>query len=327
MDDEMIARLREPDFAVRLWGYDRQQVDLLLAELSKRATAAELQPTESEQVSSQLTGVGERVDSILASAAEAANHVREEAIANAAKLTQETEQATEHLRREADAYSKTARREADQYASRVRSETDREASKLREQSRTEAEAAVAAAEEEADQILRDAQLERGRIEEAIEALRERRELVIASIERMRGSLGSMVGEAEQGTDAFLAGGDDPDDTRVVFDDRADGVPISPLDDPDLAAPVDPVSWEDEPVAIDDSFMDEDAPENGVPVFDVDNLGEGGERPDEVYEDPEPTAVVETGEDPFEDSEPTEPFEPETAEQATEGEEGNDRKRA
>jgi ElaB/YqjD/DUF883 family membrane-anchored ribosome-binding protein len=312
MDDEMIARLREPDFAVRLWGYDRQQVDLLLAELSKRATAAELQPTESEQVSSQLTGVGERVDSILASAAEAANHVREEAIANAAKLTQETEQATEHLRREADAYSKTARREADQYASRVRSETDREVAKLREQSRTEAEAAVAAAEEEADQILRDAQLERGRIEEAIEALRERRELVIASIERMRGSLGSMVGEAEQGTDAFLAG--------------AGGVPIAPLDDPDLAAPVDPVSWEDEPVAIDDSFMDEDAPENGVPVFDVDNLGEGGEGPDEVYEDPEPTAVVDTGDDAFEDLEPTEAFEPETAEQAAEGDEDEGRER-
>ena len=48
MDAEIIDRLREPDLAVRLWGYDRQQVDALLAEIQKRAAGGQLTPSEPE---------------------------------------------------------------------------------------------------------------------------------------------------------------------------------------------------------------------------------------------------------------------------------------
>jgi cell division septum initiation protein DivIVA len=311
MDAEMIDRLREPDLAVRLWGYDRQQVDDLLAEVQKRAAAGQLPPTESEAIESQLTGVGEKVEAILAAAAETADHVRTEAAEKAATLTQESEKTAAHLRREADAYAKSKKTDADQYVSRVRAEADRDAEKLRETTRAEAEAAVAAAEEEADQILREAQLERGRIEEAIEALRERRELVIASIERMRGSLGSMVGEAEQGTAAYVAmGEDDPAATHVVFDDESDA----------FDAPVEPVAavdWDEEVPPAEDERLDADASENGVPVFDIGDLG-SDPGPDEVFGDD--TAVLDAAGRPVPISdEPTEPFtpddvEPETAEQ-------------
>lgn len=320
MDAEMIDRLREPDFAVRLWGYDRQQVDALLADLHRRARAGELQPTETEAIESQLSGIGERVDAILAAANEAAAHVTEEATAKAAALTRETEQTAEHQRREADSYAAGTRTEADRYASQVRADADREAAQVREQARTEAEAAVAAAEEEADSILREAQLERVRIEEAIEELRERRELVIASIERMRGNLGSMVGEAAQGTDAFVAMGEDPDDSRVVFDEEPPA-PFPPSAD-GFADPegAEPIAWSDEPVPIDGSeeMLDEDHPENGVPVFDVDSLGPP--RPvDDVFEHEDRTAIIDTGGSRL-DPEPTEAHDrdesdlPETTEQ-------------
>ena len=312
MDAEMIDRLREPDFAVRLWGYDRQQVDALLAELHKRARAGELQPTEAEAIESQLTGIGERVEAILAAATDAASHVSEEASAKAASLTRETEQAAEHQRREADSYAKTARTDADQYVARVRSDADRETAQLREQARTEADATIAAAEEEADTIVREAHLERGRIEEAIEALRERRELVIASIERMRGNLGSMVGEAEQGTDAFVAMGDDPDDTRVVFDEQPSAPPPGPADELEDIEGGEPIAWDEEALPVDGEFIaDDDRPENGVPVFDVGTLG--AERSvDELFEDPDRTAIIDTGEPGFEDPEPTEAFDPDQA---------------
>ena len=305
MDAEMIDRLREPDFAVRLWGYDRQQVDALLAELHKRARAGELKPTEAEAIEAQLTGIGDRVEAILAAATDTAAHVSEEATAKAAALTRETEQAAEHQRREADSYAQTTRSEADQHASRVRADADREAAKLREQARTEADATVAAAEEEADTIVREAQLERGRIEEAIEALRERRELVIASIERMRGNLSSMVGEAEQGTDAFLAMGEDPDDTRVVFDEEAPAS-IPPPGDPDAD---DPLDWSDEEATDEDEFLEDDHPDNGVPVFDVDHLGPA--RPvDELFDDGERTAIIDISEGEADPGpEATEAFDP------------------
>jgi cell division septum initiation protein DivIVA len=172
MDPEMIDRLREPGFATRLWGYDREQVDALLADLERLLRGAQ------SSAAPELAGVGERVEAILAAAGEAADHVREEASRQAA--------------------------EADQYASRLRAEAEREAEQRRRQAGAEAEDAIAGAEEEAERILREAMVERRAIEDSIADLRERRELVVQSIERLRGSLGSMVGEAELGTTEMAA---------------------------------------------------------------------------------------------------------------------------
>lgn len=235
INPEMIESLREPGFARRAWGYDRHQVDTFLEELIDRLERLEAESRALPEAA-ELSGVGRRVEEILAGARTAAAEVAtsadqraeslrreseeaaeklrqesEEAAASlkresedaARKLRQESEEAAEHQRREADEYASSTRAAADEYATSTRAEAEAEAAKLREQAEADAQAKREAAEEEADQVLRDARLELGRVEESIEDLRERRELVIRSIEQMRGSLGSMVGEASQGTSEFV----------------------------------------------------------------------------------------------------------------------------
>ena len=153
---------------------------------------------------SELDGIGEKVDAILDAARDAAEQARSSAAEQALAVKRESEEAAEQLRNEADEYATATRRSADEYEASTRSEAEQEAASVLERASSEAEAKVAAADEEADQMLRDARLELGRIEETVEDLRERRQLVIASIERLRGSLGTMVGEASQGTSEHAA---------------------------------------------------------------------------------------------------------------------------
>lgn len=222
MNSEIIDRLRDPSLAVKLWGYDREQVDALLAELE--AVARKGPP---EGSGSGLAGVGEKVEAILAAAAEAAEHVRAQAAERAASLNRESREAAEALRAEADEYAKRVRSEADLVAEEQRRETD-----------AKAEEAIAAAEDEAEQIVRDAIVERRRIEDSINDLRERRELVVQSIERLRGSLGSMVGEAELGTTELAAADTGPgqrEEGPDLYDAELAGEGGEPREvDPDLA---------------------------------------------------------------------------------------------
>ena len=217
MDSEMIDRLREPGLSTRLWGYDREQVDALLTDLERLFRSAE------GSAGAELAGVGERVEAILGAAAEAADHVREEASRRAAALTRDSEESARKLREEAD-----------RYASELRAEAERDAERQRRQAGVEAEEAVAAAEEEAERILRDTMVERRRIEDSIADLRERRELVVQSIERLRGSLGSMVGEAEQGTTEMAAAAFVDADAEIAGPETAEQEPetYEIEDDPD-----------------------------------------------------------------------------------------------
>jgi hypothetical protein len=196
-------RPREAPFPMRIWGYDRDSVEAHLGELEQELERLEA-ARNAAAAGPELVGVGERVEAILAAAREAAANATGQAAEQAAKLTRESDQAAEQLRKEADEYATTKRKEADAYEASSRTETQRKVEELRQRATAEAEAATAAAEEEAEEILREAHLERGRIEDSIAELRERRQQVIASIERLKGSLGSMVGEAEQGTAQFLA---------------------------------------------------------------------------------------------------------------------------
>lgn len=195
--------LRVPDFSKRVWGYDAQEVDAFMAELDERLERARREGLSAAPVV-ELSGVGEKVEEILAAAREAAGQTLSSSTEVAAALKRESEEAAEQIRREADEYARSTRGSADEYDAATRSEADREAGSIREQADAAAEAKVAAAEEEAESMLRDARLELGRIEDSIEDLRERRQLVITSIERLRGSLGSMVGEASQGTTEYAA---------------------------------------------------------------------------------------------------------------------------
>jgi hypothetical protein len=224
INPEMIESLREPGFARRAWGYDRYQVDSFLEELIERLERLQAESRALPE-GAELSGVGRRVEEILTGARgaaaevataadqraeglrreseEAAEKLRRESEEAASELKRGSEEAAEQQRREADEYARNTRSAADEYASSTRAEAEAEVAKLRELAEADAETKRAAAEEEAERILRNARLELGRVEESIEKLRERRALVIQSIEQMRGNLSSMVGEASRGTGEFV----------------------------------------------------------------------------------------------------------------------------
>ena len=201
---DFIDSLRDPEFSRRVWGYDSLQVDAFLAELRERLELDGAGLTAEPPAVSELAGIGEKVDAILDAARDAAEQARGSSAEQALAVKRESEEAAEQLRNEADEYATATRRAADEYEASTRSEAEQEAGALLERASSEAEAKVAAADEEADQMLRDARLELSRIEDTIEDLRERRQMVIASIERLRGSLATMVGEASQGTSEHAA---------------------------------------------------------------------------------------------------------------------------
>ncbi len=212
---EPLDQYGESRLITRLWGYDRNQVEALLAELEERLDESRRAAGAAVAGVAELTGVGERVEGILAAAREAAELAGSEASDRAAALQRESEEAAEQLRREADEYQRRTRTAADEYDAATRAEADRAAAETEAKARVEAEASVAAAEAEAEQILGDARAELGRVEASIAELRSRRQAVIAEIDRIRGNLGSMVGAAELGTSEFLGL---PDSDTEVFEE-------------------------------------------------------------------------------------------------------------
>jgi len=206
MNEEILERLRDPQLRPALRGYDRLEVEALLHDIADLIEARGLGVPEGQKAIGELPGVSERVESIVKAATDAAEHVGNEAGKRAAEVTQEAEQSAEHMRREADGYAAETRKSADRYAAETRTAAEQESTKLREESGRMAEATTAAAEEQAAEILREAELERDRVKASIVELRQQRQGVVESIERMRGNLDSMVGDVEKGTEQFIAVG-------------------------------------------------------------------------------------------------------------------------
>lgn len=276
MNDELLDRLRNPQLRPALRGYDRLEVEALLREVAdliesrgfgRRATAAS---------AGELPGVAERVDAIVAAATEAAEHLTQESTKRADELTREAEQAAEHARREAEGYAAEKREDADRYADQTRSQADREVAQLREETERMAQASTAAAEQQAAEILREAELERDRVRASIVELREQRQAVVESIERMRGNLDSMVGSVQQGTEQFNALDPAEPDTGEGDEDVARRAELAALfdEDEDDDEPVvrrydDTAEYEDLDTGEDDEWpsgdvdADERPAENGV----------------------------------------------------------------
>ena len=220
MNEEILQRLRDPQLRVAMRGYDRLEVDAMLSEIAERIEAGELTPP-APSVAGELRGISERVESILTAATEAADHLRAESTKRAEQVTQEAEQAAEHARHEADSYATETRGAADSYAKQTRTAAEQEATELREETARLSDASSAAAEEQAAEIVREAELERDRVKASIAGLREQRQAVVDSIERLRGNLGSMVGDVEAGTEQFIAvaGEETDEEETLLFEDE------------------------------------------------------------------------------------------------------------
>lgn len=165
-------RTSSPDglFPRSLWGYSRDSVDAYLA----RSGEAEPQSSPAgadDGLGRALEGVGEQVDAILAATRE-----------SAAKLLAEAELAARQTRQAAEHEAEEVRAEAKRYADQTRE----------------------AADHESEEVLRRARIDQNRLEQELDELRERRRAVLAQINAMRGSLGTVVGEYEEGTAEFDA---------------------------------------------------------------------------------------------------------------------------
>ena len=184
MDAHSINRIRNARFAHAVRGYDRHEVDQFLKELADWLERDGAVGDVSERVRAELARTGEQVADILTEAHDAAQQIREEASRETRQSLVQANATAESLRGQADEYADETREEADAYGRKVRGDADAYV----EQTREEADAATAqsreGAEAEAERIIDDANRRRRDVEAVISDLEDRRDAVLAELERL-----------------------------------------------------------------------------------------------------------------------------------------------
>jgi DivIVA domain-containing protein len=216
MDKDSIERIRTATFSVARRGYDKRQVDRFLEQVAEWLETGGADDARSELVRAELERVGEQTAAVLVAAHDAAEGIRTSAEADIQKEREEAQRYASGLRAEADAYSERAHIEADEYAQETRGEADAHAARIRNEAnaevattredatayaetvRAEADEDAAerlrAAESQAHQMLEDATRRKAELQKVIDDLAERRQAVIADMQRLSSEL---VGTATQ----------------------------------------------------------------------------------------------------------------------------------
>jgi DivIVA domain-containing protein len=227
VDEHSIERIRRAEFPLSVRGYDRNEVDRFLAELADwLETGGGEQAAGVEAVRLELERIGEQTAGILAEAHAAAQAIRDDASSQVrqqlvdANLTAESlrGEAGEYAgdtRDEADAYARKTRAEADAYAERMRSEADDEFGELRE-----------TAQKEGERVVAEANRRKADVESVISDLEQRRDAVLAELDRLASGIAGTATEhrgplaAEPpSTDADTGDEiDDTDETTVLAND-------------------------------------------------------------------------------------------------------------
>jgi DivIVA domain-containing protein len=184
LDAHSISEIRKVNFAHAVRGYDRGEVDRYLRELADWLERDSGVGMGSEQVRAELERTGEQVAGILTEAHDAAGAIREEATAEARRSLVKANATAESLRGAADEYAEQTREEADLHARKVRGEADAYAEQVREQTDAASAESRQAAEREAEKIVADANQRRRDIEAVISDLTERRDAVLAELDRL-----------------------------------------------------------------------------------------------------------------------------------------------
>jgi cell division septum initiation protein DivIVA len=171
MEWKDIDRLREPGFAIVRRGYDRHEVDRLLANLVDWLETDAARDLGDLAVLRKLEFVAKSTARILVT-------TEEEAVA----LRRLTEEECEELRSQAEAASTETRRAADEYAREVREQADEDARETAE-----------AARDEATRIIAEAERRRAEIDAEVGELHAHRDNTLQDLERLRGELSSAIG--------------------------------------------------------------------------------------------------------------------------------------
>lgn len=184
MDRRSIDRIRNANFAHAVRGYDRNEVDAFLAELAEWLATGGADNAGAEAVRAELERVGERTTGILTEAHDAAQQIKEDASRDVRQQLVDANVTAEGLRGSAEEYSEKTREEADAYARKTRKDADAFAEQSKADAEAEAAETRAAAEREAEQIVADANRRRGEVEARITDLEERRDAVLAELDRL-----------------------------------------------------------------------------------------------------------------------------------------------
>jgi len=216
-----------PEFPVALRGYDRQQVDAFVQDLTVRLTAERRRAELSERSAAGLRNevatlreaqeppsfeqLGAEAGRVLAQAGHSAKLLIEEAQTRGREVVDAAEsRATAHMERterraaelESEAAEIVARAEAER--ERILAEAAQAVAAIRGQAEEEARTALQHAQDAADRTLQRAGAEQATMRTETERLRESRDRMLDYLGRIHSDLGELLAEAVQ-AEAELAG--------------------------------------------------------------------------------------------------------------------------
>ena len=225
MDEHSIERIRRAEFSSAVRGYDRAEVDRFLTELAEwLETGGGEGAVGIEAVRGELERVGEQTANILTEAHAAAQAIRDDASAEVRQQLVDANLTAESLRTEASEFSADTRDEADAYARKVRAEADTYAERGRAEIEDELEEERAAARKEIERIVGEANRRKTEIEKLISDLEQRRDAVLAELERLASGIAGTATEHRPEAEAAKAkveeveAADDTDETTVLAKD-------------------------------------------------------------------------------------------------------------
>jgi DivIVA domain-containing protein len=184
VDQDSIDRIRTTTFPLGRRGYEKREVDRFLNRLADWLESGGADQARAELVRRELERVGQKTGQILVAAHDAAEEVRAQLDQQAQEEMAESRQQADEVREAADRYAAETRAEADAYANRTHDDADEYAA----QARDEGDAYSATTREGADSYAmktrEEAEVRRRDIEAVISDLEDRRDAVVAELERL-----------------------------------------------------------------------------------------------------------------------------------------------
>jgi DivIVA domain-containing protein len=222
VDEHSIQRIRKANFSHSVRGYDRTEVDQFLAQLADwLETGGGEAAAAVEAVQLELDRIGEQTAGILTEAHAAAQAIRDDASSQVRQQLIDANLTVESLRAEAGEYAGDARDEADSYVRKTRAEADGYADRIRAEADDEFGEGRDAAQKEAERIVADANRRKADIESVISDLEQRRDAVLAELERLASGITGTATEHRPpgaGAGADEPATDDTDETTVLARD-------------------------------------------------------------------------------------------------------------
>jgi DivIVA domain-containing protein len=201
VERDSIDRIRSATFRVGRRGYEKREVDRFLNKLADWLETGGGDQTRAELLRRELERVGQHTGKILTEAHEVGERLRAEAEVEGRRIVDEATTHAEHVRAVADrqaaevrAAAQKARAGADEYVEKTLAEAETAAAELRRQAEGDAEGIVAKARAEATRIVDEANQRRADIEAVISDLKDRRDTVLADMQRLSSELAGTATE-------------------------------------------------------------------------------------------------------------------------------------